>query len=193
MAESLIQTIERNLGIQFIEKVDPNTQNVKGEDNANNKHTLDQAALPAVLAGLYKYSLTDTGAGTILQENTYNWVNTFFGDNTNNIVEHVAEYASTSQEEATQRMDVIANEAAKVIRQNVKESNDANGVHQYLLAQRREILTYLPAELNLGNMLGDNTLDDRTHKMEGPLSSFMQKLGNIFNSTDKTPESKSHF
>ena len=193
MAESLVQAIENKLGIQSLAKVDPNTQDVKGDDTSHSKHNLDQAALPAVLAGLYKYSLTDAAAGSILSENSSNWVNTFFGDNTNAISEHVAEYAGTTTEEAVQRMDTIAGEAANVIRENVKDNADADGVHQYLLKQRQEILLYLPAELRLGDMLGDNTLDDRTKKMEGPVSSFLQKLGNIFNSTEKTPESKSHF
>ncbi|RYE18294.1 MAG: hypothetical protein EOP45_14360 [Sphingobacteriaceae bacterium] len=193
MADSLIQTIEQKLGIPAITKVDPNTQNVKGEDSGIDKHTLDQAALPAVLAGLYKYALTDSGAGTILSENSSNWVNTFFGDKTNDIVAHVAEYASTTTEEATRRMDTIANEAATTIKENVKDTASAEGVHQYLLKQRQEILLYLPAELHIGDMLGDNTLDDRTNKMEGPVSSFLHKLGNVFNSTDKTPESKTHF
>jgi hypothetical protein len=42
-------------------------------------------------------------------------------------------------------------------------------------------------------VVGEKILDDRTNKMEGPLSSFMQRLANLFDSTEKAPQSKAHF
>jgi hypothetical protein len=39
---------------------------------------------------------------------------------------------------------------------------------------------YLPAALQIGVLLNDDTLDDATNKMEGPISSLMQKIGAAF-------------
>jgi hypothetical protein len=190
MADSLIQTIEKNLGITPITKVDPNTQDVKSGVSQNETHSIDQAAIPASLAGLYKFSRTQGGAQAILSGSSDSWVSTFFDQSTDDVVSHAAEFAGTSKDEAYQKMEVVAKEAVNVVRNNAK---DGESLHSYLQSQRREILTYLPAELHVGDMLGDNTLDDRTNKMEGPVSSFMQKLANLFDSTDKAPESKTHF
>lgn len=190
MADNLIQTIQKNLGISPITKVDPNTQDVKQNTATADAHTIEQAAIPAALAGLYKFSRAQGGAMTILSGSPDSWVNTFFGTNTDDIISHAAEYAGTSRDNAYKKTEQIASEAVKVVRNNAKNSEQ---LHDYLLSQRREIMTYLPAELHVGDMLGDETIDDRTNKMEGPLSSFMQKLANLFNSTDRAPESKAHF
>ena len=46
--------------------------------------------------------------------------------------------------------------------------------------QRNNILPFLPAELQMGELLHDNTLDDRTNKMEGPVSSIIRAIGGGF-------------
>ena len=38
----------------------------------------------------------------------------------------------------------------------------------------------MPAALNMGELLHDNTLDDNTNKMEGPVSSLIQRIGSAF-------------
>jgi hypothetical protein len=50
--------------------------------------------------------------------------------------------------------------------------------------QRNNILPFLPAELQMGELLHDNTLDDRTNKMEGPVSSIMRAIGGGFSNED---------
>ena len=51
--------------------------------------------------------------------------------------------------------------------------------------QRHNILVYLPAALSMGDVLDDETLDDKTNKMEGPVSSFMHKIENTLSDGDK--------
>jgi hypothetical protein len=36
----------------------------------------------------------------------------------------------------------------------------------------------LPPALQMGDLLNDNTMDDRTNKMEGPISSMMHSIEN---------------
>jgi hypothetical protein len=52
------------------------------------------------------------------------------------------------------------------------------GVRNYMNSQRHNILVYLPAALNIGDVLNDEGLDDKTNKMEGPVSNFMHKIEN---------------
>ncbi len=193
MALTLIQQIQQNLGIAPIQKIDPNTQAVKVDNSVTEKHTVEQAALPAVLAGLYKYSTTDKGSETIAGGNCNDWTGSMFADNEQDIIQHVADYAGVTTEAAHQKMEYITGEAVNIINQNIKSGNTTIGIKDYLLSQRRDILTYLPAELHAGDMLNDNTIDDRTNKMEGPLSSFMQKLGNLFTSSEGPAENKINF
>ena len=44
--------------------------------------------------------------------------------------------------------------------------------------QRHNILLYLPAAMQMGDLLNDDTLDDRTNKMEGPISNFVHTIEN---------------
>jgi hypothetical protein len=39
---------------------------------------------------------------------------------------------------------------------------------------------YLPEALHMGDLLHDDTLDDNTNKMEGPVSSLMRNIGSVF-------------
>lgn len=50
-----------------------------------------------------------------------------------------------------------------------------------------DILLYLLPILQMGVLLHDNTLDDKTNKMEGPISSLINSIGNAF-STPVTEE-----
>jgi hypothetical protein len=193
MAATLVQQLQQNLGIPPIQKIDPNTQAVKTSDESVEKHTVEQAALPAVLAGLYKYSTTDVGSQTISSGNCDDWTSSMYGEKEQDIIAHVADYAGVSTNEAHDKMEHIASEAVAIINQNAKSESGSTGLKDYLLSQRRDILTYLPAELHAGEMLNDNTIDDRTNKMEGPMSSFMQKLGNLFTSSEGPAENKTSF
>lgn len=52
----------------------------------------------------------------------------------------------------------------------------------FIVAQNKpDILMYLPPSLELGTILRNNNLDDRTGKMEGPVSSLMHKMEKTFN------------
>jgi hypothetical protein len=46
--------------------------------------------------------------------------------------------------------------------------------------QRHHILVYLPASLQLGELLNDSGMDDQTNKMEGPISNLVHNIENKF-------------
>ena len=65
MSVNLIKTIQENLGSPPLKKIDPNTQQPIADEAVENKFS--QAAIPSVLAALYKYVQTDEGAAENLR------------------------------------------------------------------------------------------------------------------------------
>jgi hypothetical protein len=77
-------------------------------------------------------------------------------------------------------MNVIATETIAAMKEQLDANADIKAVKTFFLNQRNNILPYLPTELNLGELLEDNTIDDNTNKMEGPISSLMNSIGSAF-------------
>src|SRR4051794_10884259 len=112
MATNLIESIQKNLGYPDLNKVDPNTQAVKSDKPVVDPRHLGQAAIPAVLIGLYKYGNTEQGSEDILRGNKpTSWLNLFFTDSKEKVIDSVAGYSGTSPDQAAQSMDEIADEA----------------------------------------------------------------------------------
>src|SRR4051812_22774751 len=125
MTTNLLQTLQKNLGFAELKKVDPNTQEIKANTTFD-EDKLNQAATSAVMAGLYKYSRCNEGSEQILcADITKNWLETIFGDSTKEAITKVANYAHISNEKAMQKMEMIARESVKVIRdKNLLVVND---------------------------------------------------------------------
>ncbi len=178
---SLPTTLQEQLGFPPLKKINPNTQEVKDASG----DLSGQAAIPSVLIGLYKYSITDSGAEDILRGNySTDWVNKVFGQYYELVIERVADYASISADQSATLLDRVATKAAEIIRTSKDGSEGIAGIKSYLTGERHEILSYLPAALQIGELLDDDTVDDRTNKMEGPVSSIMQKIAGSFAPAD---------
>lgn len=183
MSVNLIKTIQENLGFAPLKKIDPNTQQETGETNNVAENKFSQAAIPAVLAGLYRYVQSDEGAAEVLSiKSSDNWIANIFGDNRNEAVEKVAVYAQQPNEDTVVKMNAIVNEAVKVAKENLPLNAGMKELKDFFSGQVNNILPYLPVELNMGELLQDNTLDDNTNKMEGPISSLIKNIGAAFSS-----------
>jgi vacuolar-type H+-ATPase subunit F/Vma7 len=101
-------------------------------------------------------------------------------------VEKVAHYAGVSPDVAESSMEEIADEAVIAIHQAIGDKHTAEKVKEYMRGQRHIILVHLPAAMQLGDLLNDNSMDDRTNKMEGPISSLMHKIENSLSKNDET-------
>ena len=99
------------------------------------------------------------------------------------VVEKVSKYTGNSVDYTSDKMEDIARAAVRVIREHLKNEPSGSSVKDLLTAQRHNILVYLPASLQLGEVLKDETLDDRTNKMEGPVSGVMQSIGQVFSAS----------
>ena len=189
MSVHLLETVQKNLHYPALKKIDPNTQEVKADAEYGSEHSFGQAAIPAVLIGLYTYSGKDTGAERILRGVTSsNWVNELFGNNASEVVQKVASYSSRSYDETLSKMNEISNEAVSVIRTEVKPSGTIMNVKNVLSHQVKDILKYLPTALHMGQVVHEESLDDNTNKMEGPISSLMHKISSAFSNPSNESE-----
>ena len=177
MVTNLVDAIQKSLGYPPLEKVDPNSQEIKGAKKMSSAQKLPQAAIPAVLAAMIKYSDGPDGINLLTLHENRNWLETFYGGKEKDAVRKVANYSGVSEDEAQRNMEDISNEAARLVINSVKNA-DAEKLRSYMNSQRHTILSHLPAVLKMGDILNEETFDDRTNKMEGPVSSFLHKIEN---------------
>jgi hypothetical protein len=94
MSVNLIKTIQENLGFPPLHKIDPNTEQPATNEEEVVTNKFSQAAIPAVLTGLYRYVQTDEGAAEFLKgDNTTNWVSKIFEDNRKEAIQTISAYA----------------------------------------------------------------------------------------------------
>ncbi|MEO6547539.1 MAG: hypothetical protein ABIN94_06050 [Ferruginibacter sp.] len=192
MSVNLIEAVQTNLNYPPLEKIDPNTQQEAATAAVPFGHRFGQAAIPAILTGLYKYGTTDEGAQKILRvENSTDWADDIFGDRKQEVIEKINTYSSELSGGTEARINDIAAEAIMIIKKNAG-SGEMMDVKNFLSGQRNNILLYLPAALQMGDLLNDDTIDDNTNKMEGPISSLMHKIGSAFSNPANEEEARSN-
>ena len=184
MAQNIVEAIQMNLGYSDLQKIDPNSQDIRYKEDPESIEKLGQAAIPAVLTALYKFTRTDEGCRIIISgDQNMDWLNVFYRGKENLAVEKVAHYAGVSHEQAEVSMQKIATESVNLLR-GLGVKTPAQ-IKNYMNGQRHNILVYLPAALNMGDLLNDELMDDKTNKMEGPVSSFMHRIENVLSDGDR--------
>ena len=180
---NIIETVQKNLGFSALEKIDPNTQETAGEKNAIGTTALAQAGIPAILLGIYNrleinpdLSFLDTDAKGNVLEN-------IFGKSTEAVVKRISDYSKVVDKHSLQELEHIASESMRIVKANIGEGASESAVRNFVSRNKPDILLYLPPSLELGTILKNNNLDDRTGKMEGPVSSFMRTVEKTFNTT----------
>jgi hypothetical protein len=178
MAINILEKMQQTWGCLPLQKIDPNTQQpIDNADAATHAQPLEQAAIVVVLAGLYK---------TLKENPTLNWGNDstnfttyIFGNDTSLIIDEVAKYATVGTEKAKTYIEKAATIAHDIIDAEIKDPTYEH-LHDFILSQRNNILPYLPPTLQSGALLNDNTLDDNTNKMQGPISGLMHFFEKVF-------------
>ena len=181
MITNIVEAIQKNLGYPSLQKVNPNSQEVKDDVGRSSSEKLAQSAITSVLTVLVKFTRNDKGANDILSgEREQNWLKLIFEAKESEAVEKVAHYSNANADEAAEHMQKIAKEAIKLIHESVGNKPTTEKIKTYMKGQRHNILLYLPAAMQLGFLLNDDSLDDRTNKMEGPISNLMHSIENKF-------------
>jgi len=178
MVTNIVEAIRQNLGYAPLKKVDPNTQEIKDARKMSPEEKLPQAAIPAVLAAAIKYSDSKDGINLLTENKNENWLKTIYGGKENDAIKKVADYSGVNPEEARKHMENISNETVTILKSVVK-SPDAEKLRSFMNSQRHSILSHLPASMKIGEVLNEETFDDRTNKMEGPVSGFLHRIEDI--------------
>lgn len=175
---NLVDIIQKNLQYPPLQKIDPNTQDVKQKTDESGIDKVGQAAIPAVLTGVYMLSRNDEGCLKIMNTvKSANSLTVLFHNKEGEVIQRIANYTGLSINQAKSHLESIADESLRVV--NEIAGSNCQKLKHYMNDQRHNILVCLPASLNMGDFLKDEHLDDKTNKMEGPVSNFIHKIENI--------------
>jgi hypothetical protein len=181
MEINLLEAVQQNLGYPTLIKIDTTTDQVFSNDKSTKEDNFSQAAVPAVLAALYLYAESDEGAAEILKtDGDINWIDRIFFDKRSAVIQIIATYSELSKESLILKMNIIANEAIRITKENLALDAEIKEVKIFFKSEISNILLYLLPSLHIGEFLHDNTLDDNTNKMEGPISSLISRIGDAF-------------
>jgi hypothetical protein len=179
---NIIESIQKNLGYNSLEKINPNTQDT--QQNVLGSIALAQAGIPAILIGLYGRLEVNPDTSLLDVDQKGSMLENIFGKSTDAVINRINDYSKLRDKLSGQELEHIAREAARVIRGRIGDDASPSAIRNFVARNKPDALLYLPPSLDLGTLLKNNNLDDRTGKMEGPVSSFMHKLEKTFNSSD---------
>jgi len=178
----IIETVQKNLGFNALEKIDPNTQDTAGQEGVMGNSALAQAGIPAILLGIYNQLELNPVMDILDSEKSGSLLERIFGNAADTIVNRINIYSKFPDKHSVQQLEHIAAECMRVVKENIGGSSSESKIRNFVAKHKSETLLYLPPSLELGSILQNNNLDDRTGKMEGPISSLMHNLEKTFNS-----------
>jgi len=179
----ITEEVRKKLGTNPLPKIDPNTQAPLAEKKEFLFPDLGNAVIPAMLLGFYKHSRNEDAAAQVLNDSgSERILDDVFGDGKNNIIQSISNYANISAGSVEAEMKKTSSAILAVLKEQIKDLNGKT-VSTFFTDQRSNILKHLPAELNMGEFIKDPSVDDRTNKMEGPMSGMMHTIEKIFSST----------
>ncbi len=188
MASNLVESVQQKLNVEELQKINPDTGKLIDADKSSDKFY--QLAIPAVLTGLYSFTRIDEKNRDVLNMDAGNLLLSVFGENKDSIIAKIAAISGTPINDANDKLQEIGTVTISVLKESLYEKSQDSDVKDLLTRQRHNILLYLDPALQLGNYIKDNTVDDSTNKMEGPVSDLMHKIGQIFSESgnDKKEE-----
>lgn len=185
MSSNIINRVQENLQYPPLKKIDPNTEQVVHQPNSPDKHSFGQAAIPAILAAFSEYVQSDEGASDFLNNmHSGNWIQNIFGDRQDEVVHAVSNFSLTVNDDPYFQMQAIADEIVKTTMEQLPANPTTKDVKDFYHNEKVDFLSYLLPELKVGVLLGDESMDDQTHKMDGGLSGLVQKIGAAFDHAD---------
>jgi uncharacterized membrane-anchored protein YjiN (DUF445 family) len=126
---------------------------------------------------MIKYSDGPEGVNLLSTDENKNWLGIIYYGKENDAIQKVADYAGVNADEARKHMENISQETVKILKEFV--TPDSEKLRSFMNSQRHSILSHLPAAMKMGDVLNEETFDDRTNKMEGPVSSFLHRIEDI--------------
>ncbi len=192
MMKNIIVEVQEKMDIPALVKIDPNTQEVPVEYEQGQTEKFHQAILTAVMAGIFEAGKVEEKIEHISNAPLdLNWASEIFGENKTRVLENISRYTSYPVAEIEITLNKIAMLAIDLIRTHAQPNERLTDIKNLIAGQRDYFLPYLPAALQMGKLTNDNTLDDNTNKMEGPISSLMNKIQSSFGSAETREDAAS--
>lgn len=183
MSLTIIETVQEALGYQPLIAVDPNIQDIPGKEDISPRQLFAQAAIPVALHLFYEMSQAKEGAAVILRGKlSPEWEKTFYQGHQQELAEIIAAYSGESPAFVKDKFSEMVGVIPGILLASLEKGSGEDTVRKLFADQHHVILAHLPGVLKIGQVLGDDTTDDRTHKMEGPVSSLMHNVGKGFSS-----------
>lgn len=177
------QDLQELLNYPALQKMDATTGKPENEELYD---VVSQSVLVIFLSGLYKATRTKVNAEEIQKEqNVKDLLNKIFDDKAA-VLTAVAEFTERDEKFINTQLEGVANGYLKMINQSdyATELKKENSFEELLSSERIKILPCLPPGLQTGKLFNDETMDDNTNKMEGPISSLMNKIEGVFSKGD---------
>lgn len=180
---NLPQQLQEQLNYPALQVINANTGLPENEQAFD---ALSQSTLITFLSGLYKATRTKESAVAInSQVNGQELLSLIFKDEAD-VQNTIAAFAKQMIDVAKDKLEEVSNGFLVIMQQQNtnKAANEESYLQNLMSAQRSEILKYLPTGLKLGALLNDKSLEDNTNKMQGPVSTLMHKIENVFSKAD---------
>jgi len=180
---NLSQDLQEFLKYPALQKIDPTTGRPEDE---NLYDIVSQSVLVVFLTGLYEATRTKENAVLIQeQKTTKDLLNKMF-NNKAAVLTHITEFTKNDDNYINTKLEEVANGYLQVIQQSEYAAalEKEKGLEDLLSSERHKILLFLPSGLKTGELFNHKTIDDNTNKMEGPVSTLMNKIGDAFSGDD---------
>ena len=115
----IVQIIQKNLGFSSLEKIDPNTQQVPGNEHLLGNNALAQAAIPAILLGVFnrlEQNPDTEPLSSIPPSGLLEWI---FGKSAGSVTEQIATYSKVRDKHILQELEHIASESVRVVKESL--------------------------------------------------------------------------
>ncbi len=180
---NIIETVQKNLGFSGLKKIDPNLQASTDQHIEIGNNALAQAAIPAILIGIYNNLEQNPDPG-ILDSHEGKKFKKIFGPTSDIVEKKIFDYSKIQDKNSSQELEHITAESMRVIKEKIGERASESSLRNFVAKNKKDALLFLPPSLDLGTILRNDNLDDRTGKMEGPISGLVRRVEEIFNTSD---------
>ena len=180
---NIIEAVQKNLGFSGLKKIDPNLQASTDHIEMGN-NALAQAAIPAILLGIYN-NLEQNPDLAILDIQEGKKFKRIFGATSEIVEKRIVAYSKIEDKNSSQELEHMTAESMRVIKEKIGEGANESSIRNFISKNKRDALMFLPPSLDLGTILKNDNLDDRTGKMEGPISGLTRRLEEIFNTSNR--------
>lgn len=180
---NLSQDLQEFLKYPVLQKIDATTGHPENEKLYD---IVSQSVLIIFLTGLYEASRTKENAEVIKQQQNAKVLLDRMFKNKAAALTDIAEFTKKSEKYINTKLEEVAGGYLQVIQQSkyVAAFKKEKSLEDLLSNERHKILPCLPPGLKTGKLFNDETIDDNTNKMEGPVSSLMNKIEDVFSEDD---------